>query len=231
VRVTLAADASAAAQVAAGHLAQCVRARIKSTGRSVIALSGGRTPLAMLQQLAILELPWPALHVMQTDERIAPHGDAHRNLTFIEQILVERGPLPRLNMHAMPVEAADLTAAARDYQGLLESLCGTPAVLDVVHLGIGADGHTASLVPGDALLEVSTRDVGISVPYQGFRRMTLTVPAINRSRDILWLIAGSDKAARVAELVHGAGTTPALRIAREQALVIVDAAAAVELTA
>src|SRR5262249_26674373 len=165
-----------------------------------MAVSGGHTPWQMLRLLAAEDVPWKSVHVVQVDERIAPAGDPDRNLTHLRASLLEHAPLPPEHIHAMPVETADLSAAAASYAQLLRELAGTPAVLDLVHLGLGPDGHTASLVPGDASLDVTDRDVAITGVYQKRNRMTLTYPIINRARKILWLVTGGEKAGMLVRL-------------------------------
>jgi 6-phosphogluconolactonase len=226
LRVIRAPDAASAAALAAQQIAAACREAVDARGHAVIAVSGGTTPWLMLEHLAGLELPWASIHLAQVDERIAPRGDARRNLTRLERTLVTDGPLPRAHLHAMPVEAASAATAAADYQRLLEQMAGRPATLDLVQLGLGVDGHTASLVPGDPVLEVADRDVAIGAPYQGLPRMTLTYPALDRARRRLWLVTGAEKAARLAELLAGApGDAPAVRVSRADAIVVADAAA------
>ena len=178
----------------------------------------------MLERLRELDLPWQRIHVAQVDERIAPRGDPRRNLARLEQILVREGPLPERQLLAMPVEADDLGAAAAGYQRLLERLGGRPLQFDLVQLGLGSDGHTASLVPGDPVLEVEDRDVAASGEYQGLRRMTLTYRAIDQARQRLWLVTGAAKAARLAELLDGRSTdrAPSVRVRRVDATVVAD---------
>jgi len=227
LRLIRAADAGAAAVLAAGELAAACRAAADERGIALIAVSGGETPWRMLEQLRGLDLPWQRIHVAQVDERIAPRGDPRRNLARLEQILVREGPLPERQLLAMPVEAADVDAAAARYQQRLERLGGTPLRLDLVQLGLGGDGHTASLVPGDPVLEVADRDVATSGEYQGLRRMTLTYPAIDRARRRLWLVTGEAKAARLAELLAAASAddAPSVRVSRAEACVVADRAA------
>jgi 6-phosphogluconolactonase len=128
----------------------------------------------------------------------------------------------------MPVESPDLEAAAEQYARTLRSIAGSPPVLDLIHLGLGPDGHTASLVPGDPVLEVVQADVGVTNPYLGRRRMTLTYPTINRARRLLWLVTGSEKTAMLARLRGGDPSIPAGRVRQERALVLADRAAAGE---
>ena len=149
----------------------------------------------------------------QVDERVAPAGHADRNLTHLDESLAA-APLDPGRIHAMPVEAPDLEAAAARYAARLEQIAGAPPVLDVVHLGLGQDGHTASLVPGDAVLDVTNADVGLTGMYQGRRRMTLTYPILNRARRVLWIVTGSDKTASLGRLLDGDRAIPAGRVRR-----------------
>jgi 6-phosphogluconolactonase len=166
------------------------------------------------------------VHVVQVDERIAPAGDPERNLARLRESLLDRAALPPQQVYAMPVEEADLDAAASGYARTLERIAGVPPVLDLVHLGLGADGHTASLVPGDPALEVTDRDVAVTRAYMGRRRMTLTYPILNRARRILWLVTGADKVAMLPRLLAADVAIPAGRVNPERALVLADSAAA-----
>jgi 6-phosphogluconolactonase len=180
----------------------------------------------MLRALADEEVPWKDMHVVQVDERIAPAGDPDRNLTHLYESLLERAPLRRERIYAMPVEAPELESAAGRYAGTLREIAGSPPVLDLVHLGLGPDGHTASLVPEDPVLNVTDSEVALTGIYQGRRRMTLTYPILNRARSILWLVTGKDKVAALARLREGDVTIPAGQIQRDNALVLADQAAA-----
>jgi 6-phosphogluconolactonase len=191
----------------------------------LLALSGGTTPARMLHLLADEDLPWSHTHVFQVDERIASAFDPARNLTQLRAKLLDEVGLPEKQLHAMPVEDADLAAAAARYAGTLWEIAGTPPVLDLIHLGLGADGHTASLVPGDAVLD-SDADVAVTDIYQGHRRMTLTYGAIGRARLILWVVTGLDKASMLARLRCADRSIPAGRVHADCATVLADAAAA-----
>jgi 6-phosphogluconolactonase len=219
-------DADAVAQKAAEIIAEEARAAVKSRGRFIVAVSGGHTPWQMLRALANEDVPWEHVSVVQVDERVAPPGDPDRNLTHLYESLVEHAPLRREQIYAMPVEAPDLDAAAKRYAVTLQKIAGAPPVLDLAHLGLGPDGHTASLVPGDPVLNVTDSDVALTGVYQGRRRMTLTYPMLNCSRRILWLVTGSDKAEALARMRDGDSTIPAGRIQRDNALVLADRAAA-----
>jgi 6-phosphogluconolactonase len=228
VKTQVLADADAAARTAAAIIAAEARAAVAARGRFVMAVSGGRTPWLMLRALAIEDVPWPDIYVAQIDERVAPAGHPDRNLTHLRENLVEHAPLKPEQIAAMPLESPDLEAAAAEYAETLARIAGTPPVLDLVHLGLGPDGHTASLVPGDAVLDVTDRDVAVTGPYRGRRRMTLTYPILNRARQVLWLVTGSDKAAMLARLLAGDRSIPAGRVSGDRALVLADAAAAVK---
>lgn len=220
------ANAEAVAERAADLIADAARAAVTARGCFVMAVSGGRTPWLMLRALGGRDLPWARVHVVQVDERVAPAGHADRNLTHLRESLLAHSPLHPEQVHAMPVELPDLDDAAARYAATLRELAGTPPVLDLVHLGLGADGHTASLVPGDAALAVADRDVAIAGPYQGRLRMTLAYPAIDRARRILWVVTGPDKVEMLARLRAGDRSIPAGRVCREHARGLADRAAA-----
>jgi 6-phosphogluconolactonase len=226
MKIIVLADARAVAAAAAAYIAGEGRAAVAARGRFLLAVSGGRTPWEMLRVLTGEELPWEAVQVFQVDERVAPAGDPERNLTHLRESLVPRASLNPERIHAMPVEADDLAGAAARYARVLRDFGGTPPVLDLVHLGLGPDGHTASLVPGDPVLAVSDADVALTGVYQGRRRMTLTYPILNRARQLVWLVTGSDKAAMLARLVDGDLSIPAGQVRRDRALVLADRAAA-----
>lgn len=231
MKIEILADASAVARQAAKLIAGEARAAVAARGRFVVAVSGGRTPWLMLRALAGEDVPWQAVHVVQVDERAAPAGDPDRNLTHLNESLLEHAPLRREQIYAMPVETAELASAVERYAATIQSIAGAPAVLDLVHLGLGADGHTASLVPGDPVLNVTDSDVALTGVYQGRRRMTLTYPILNRSRRILWVVTGSDKVDALAQLRDADRSIPAGRIQRENAMILADRAAAVKLGA
>jgi 6-phosphogluconolactonase len=223
-------DDDAVARRAAAVVAAEARAAVAARGRFVVAVSGGKTPWQMLRALADEDVPWDGLHVVQVDERVAPAGDPDRNLTHLRESLLDHTPLRPEQVHAMPVEETDLEAAAVSYARTLQEIAGPEPVLGLAHLGLGPDGHTASLVPGDPVLGVTDRDVAVTGVYQGRRRMTLTYPILNRSRRILWLATGAGKTDMLVCLRDGDPTIPAGRVCQDAALVLADQAAAARLT-
>jgi 6-phosphogluconolactonase len=218
-------DADVVAQEAAKFIAAEARAAVAERGRFILAVSGGHTPWVMLRALADEHVPWDKLHLFQVDERVAPAGHPDRNLTHLRESLLSHAPLPEEQVFPMPVEAKDLQQAAAEYAAVLSNIAGSPPVLDLVHLGLGPDGHTASLVPGDPVLEISSADVGITGIYQKRQRMTLTYPVLNRSRRVLWVATGSEKLAMLARLRKADPSIPAGRVDQERALVLADRAA------
>jgi 6-phosphogluconolactonase len=228
VEIDVLADADAVASKGAAVIAAAARAAVAARGRFILAVSGGRTPWRMLRLLADEDVPWSAVQVVQVDERVAPAGDPDRNLTHLRESLIARAQLSPVQIHPMPVEMENLAEAAARYARTLSDLAGAPPVLDLVHLGLGADGHTASLIPGDPALEIEDTDVALTGAYQGRRRVTLTFPVINRARRVLWLVTGSEKAQALVRLRNGDASVPAGRVRGEDALVLVDRAAAAE---
>lgn len=214
------------ARRAAALLAQHARACARERGRFLLAVSGGTTPRRMFERLADEDVPWARLHLFQVDERIVPGPDPARNLTLLRRCLLDRVSIPATQIHAMPVEDGDLDGAAARYAAAIRQFAGTPAILDLVHLGLGDDGHTASLVPGDPALDVSDSEVAVTDPYRGYRRMTLTYPVLKGARHILWVVTGSEKAAALARLRGGDHSIPAGRVPAEHARLLADADAA-----
>jgi 6-phosphogluconolactonase len=226
MKIEIFADADAVAREAAARIAAEARAAVAERGRFVMAVSGGHTPWVMLRELAKDDVPWKNVHLAQVDERVAPAGDPDRNLTHLHESLLEEAPIPPEQIYAMPVESTDLEAAAKQYAATLARIAGSSPVLDLVHLGLGPDGHTASLVPGDPVLEVNDADVAVTGIYQGRRRLTLTYPVLNRARRILWLVTGHDKVGMLVRLREGDPFIPAGRVNQQNALLLADRAAA-----
>jgi 6-phosphogluconolactonase len=210
------ADADAVARAGATFVAACARESVAARGSFSFAVSGGHTPWAMFAELAAESVPWDQVVVYQVDERVAPPEDPDRNLHHLQEAL---GSAPA-RVAPMPVNDDDLDDAASSYATSL------PEHFDLVHLGLGPDGHTASLVPGDPVLAVRDRLVGLTQPYQGRVRMTLTYPALARARQIMWLITGEDKRAPLAKLLAGDTSIPAGNVEADASLVLADRAAA-----
>jgi 6-phosphogluconolactonase len=215
VRLETLPDAEAAAQRGAELIATAAREAVAERGTCAIAVSGGTTPWGMFQALADQDVPWDDLGIWQVDERIAPRDHEARSLTHL---LASIPPVARV--HEMPVDgdADGLGARAATYAA------GLPARFDLVHLGLGEDGHTASLVPGDAVLDVHDRDVAITGTYQGWRRMTLTFPVLDRARFVLFFETGARKAEPLRKLLARDPSIPAARIRAADQLAIVDRA-------
>jgi 6-phosphogluconolactonase len=205
-------DADVLAKAAAHVVVEHARHAIDESGHFTFAVSGGRTPWAMFAELATLDMPWERTVLYQVDERVAPDGDPDRNLTNLRASLASA----RTTIDAMDVESADLDEAAARYAQHL------PERLDLVHLGLGPDGHTASLLPGDPVLAETRRLVAVTGPYQGHRRMTLTYPGLACAVQILWLVSGSDKQAALASLLAGDESIPAGRVQATNSLVMAD---------
>lgn len=231
MRIEVLADADAVAREAAQRIAAEARMAVAARGRFILAVSGGRTPWLMLRSLANQVIPWKHVHIVQVDERIAPPGDPDRNLTHLRESLLSHAPLSPEHIYAMPVEEQDLESAAASYARTLQTIAGLPPVLDLAHLGLGPDGHAASLVPHDPVLDVTDRDVALTGIYQDRRRMTLTYPILNRSRKILWLVTGVEKFEMLGRLRAADASIPAGRIFQEDALVLADRSAAAGKTA
>ena len=226
-------DEAALASRAADLVAERLSGAVAARGVATLALSGGSTPLPFLAELAELaerKVPWQAVHVFQVDERVAPPGHEDRNLTGLRSALLNRVPILPGNVHPMAVEEPDLDEAATAYGDELRAVTGTGGVLDVVHLGLGDDGHTASWPPGDPVVD-ATADVAVVGPFNGRLRMSLTPPAVNRSGWILWQIAGAAKAPVVRRLVAGDPALPASRVRRTGVTLLADAAAGADLSA
>src|SRR5215472_8202780 len=230
MNVEILVDADAVARKAAEIIAAEARATVAERGRFIMAVSGGHTPWKMLRALANEKVPWHGVRVVQVDERVAPAGDPDRNLGHLRESLLEHAPLRPEQILAMPVDWPDLDAAAIRYAITLKEIAGSPPVLDLAHLGLGPDGHTASLVPQDPVLNVQNADIALTGMYQQRRRMTLTYPIIKRSRRVLWLVNGSEKAEMLARLRAADVSIPAGRVSRDHAVVLTDHAAASQVT-
>jgi len=209
------ADPGTLAKRAASFVATCARSAVADHGRFSFAVSGGKTPWAMFAELTHEEVPWSSVDLFQVDERVAPDGDPDRNLTQLRQSLRNTSA----HVLPMPVTDANLEDGALAYAGEL------PERFDLVHLGLGPDGHTASLVPHDPVLKVKDRLVALTEPYDGHRRMTLTYPALARADEILWLISGADKREALSKLLSGDNSIPASGVDAGHSTVMADTSA------
>lgn len=226
MKIDVLADSDSVALAAAAFIAAEAATGVREHGRFVLAVSGGRTARGVLSALADQEIPWHGVHIVQVDERIAAAGHSDRNLTDLRACLLDHVPLRGEQIHAMPVEALDLCAAAASYERELSDIAGSPPVIDLAHLGLGVDGHTASLVPGDPVLEVADTDVAVTGAYESRRRMTLTYPILNRARRIIWIVTGGQKSAALSRLLAGDRSVPAGHVNRRHARIFADGAAA-----
>ncbi len=219
--VLVVAGAEQLAAIAAERLAAELEQALSARPRAAIALSGGSTPWRVFEMLADHPLPWERIDVHQVDERVAPQGDAARNLEQLRDHLTDRVAAV---LHPMPVDVPDpddvdsLRSAADAYARTL------PDAFDVVHLGLGDDGHTASLVPGDAVLDERDRLVAVTEPYRGHRRMTLTLPVLDRARCIVWIVSGASKREPLARLLADDTSIPAGLVRATRQVVITDTA-------
>jgi 6-phosphogluconolactonase len=224
MRTEFLADPGAVAIRAAELVARLAREAVTERGRCALAFSGGTTPLRAFRALSGEDVPWDRVHLLQVDERVAPSGDPERNYYQLKEALIERIAIPSANIHFMPVEEEDLEEGARRYGSILRRIAGTPPVLDLVQLGLGEDGHTASLFPEDPALRIVDEDVAVTGLHKGRRRMTLTFAAIDRARCILWLVTGSGKSAALERLRAGDRSIPAGRVRSDRAVLLADAA-------
>ena len=225
MEIRVLANAETVAQEAVQTITELAQQRTHLAGKFLFAVSGGSTPWKVLRQLADSDLAWEAIELFQVDERVAPAGDAQRNLTQIKINLLDHSPLAQEQIHPMPVEAADLESAAQDYAQQLRELCGNPPKLDLIHLGLGEDGHTASLLPGDPARK-SQKLVALTNEYQGLRRMTMTYPIINAAQHRLWIVTGIKKRPMLERLYFGDVSIPAGQVERSNAIILADKNAA-----
>ena len=226
VKTEILPDPGAVAIRAAERIARIAREAVAERGRCALALSGGTTPWQAFHALAGEDVPWDRVHLFQVDERAAPRGDPERNYIHLKEALIDRVAIPSANVHPMSVEAEVLDEEARRYEAILRRIAGTPPVLDLVQLGLGEDGHTASLFPGDPALQAVDSEIAVTGLHMGRRRMTLTFPAIDRARCILWLVTGAGKAAALDRLRAGDRAIPAGRVRSDRAVLLADMQAA-----
>lgn len=223
-------SASDVAKEGAIFIADRIRENLTKKGFFTMAISGGRTPWEMIKELAKEDLPWEKVFLFQVDERIAPDAHPDRNLTQLFNTIQGTRLMTRLNVFPMHVVAEDLSKVCEEYADHIKTITGT-GQLDLIHLGIGTDGHTASLIPGDDILEIQDKDVALtSLPYQGRKRMSLTYPMINRAEKILWIITGEEKAEMLERFLQQDPTIPAGKIEQMHAILLTEESAAVNIS-
>lgn len=224
MKLLVGAASGAAATLAADLVEQHATAAISARGRFVLALSGGRGPVPFFEQLATRDIEWGATWVLQVDERLAPDGDPARNAVLLTGTL--GGVLSRAGgFVAVPVDPVDPAATVAAHRATLLEVAGDPPVIDLVHLGLGADGHTASLVPGDPVVDVIDEPVALTGEYEGHRRSTLTRPVLDGARHRLWFVVGEGKQRALGRLLHHDHRVPAGLVRSEGTTVVVDRAA------
>ena len=225
-RIQVVPSAEAAAVRGAQVLGDLLRRAIHAHGNAVFAISGGSTPWGMFERLLNdTTVEWPKVHMFQVDERVAPDGDPQRNWTKVQALFIDNGPIVEDQAHAMPVTATDLYAACGEYQQVIRSIRPSGCI-DVVQLGLGEDGHTASLAPGDPVCDVMDADVATTNGlFNGHRRMTLTRGALNRSGTIVWQVLGQAKNIALRKLLDGDLSIPAGHLEPADAIIVADAAA------
>jgi len=223
MKIVVAQDPQQAAAHAAQWMARRIRSAVRLRGECRVAVSGGSTPALMFDDLATMELPWSSVHVYQVDERIAPDGDADRNAGQLAEHLTNRVPIKRANVHLMPVTAKSLSRATTSYAAAIGD-----APLDIVHLGVGDDGHTASWPPGDDVVDAAGA-VAICGVFNGRQRMTMTPAVVNGARARIVLAVGAGKAAPLAGWMLHDATLPIDHVKRTGTTLITDAAGAAQL--
>ncbi len=222
-------SATEVAKEAALYITDRIRENISRKGFFTMAISGGRTPWEMIKELSKEDLPWEKVFLFQVDERIAPDAHPDRNLTQLFKALEGSKLVVRLNIFPMRVNAEDLDVACEEYESIIKRMTEN-GKLDLVHLGIGTDGHTASLIPNDSVLDVDNKGVAVtSTDYQGRHRMTLTYPLINQAEKILWVITGAEKAEMLDRLLHKDPLIPAGKIDQHHTIVLTEESAAIKI--
>lgn len=192
---------------------RCAREAIVARGRFTVALSGGSTPKPLYQRLSAepfrSEVDWNRVEIFWGDERCVPPDHLDSNFRMAREAMLDRLPIPKGQIHRIETERADRETAARDYEAVLSrvfgvSVEGEPPAFDLILLGMGPDGHTASLFPGTKALDETVRWVVVNhVPKFNTDRLTMTKPLLNRAREVLFLVAGGDKAEVLAEVLNG----------------------------
>jgi 6-phosphogluconolactonase len=217
--VTVLTDPAALARHAADIVSQ---AASRKQGRFAVALSGGSTPRALYALLAQPDysraFPWERTHWFWGDERFVPHDDPLSNYRMVREAMLSHAPVPAENIHAVPTEGMTPEAAAQAYQRILQDFYGAPTLdpekplFDINLLGLGPDGHTASLFPDTDALNQRDRWVTSVIGAKAEARITLTYPALESSMQAIFLVAGKDKAPMLKRLIEGDQALPAARL-------------------
>lgn len=214
------------AEKAAQFIEERMRTAILTKGSFTMAISGGKTPWQMLKILAKAKLRWEKVFLFQVDERVAPDGNEERNLTQLFKSIEGSGIMTRINVFPMHVISENLEEETKSYEEAIRNLTEN-GELDLIHLGMGSDGHTASLIPGDSVCEITDADIAMTLhPYQGRMRMTMTYPLINRAKEVLWLVTGEEKAEMLKRLLQQDPSIPAGKVNPVHATIFADQAAA-----
>jgi len=206
-------DVEALSKAAAAEFVRCAGETVAARGRFTVALSGGSTPKRLYQLLTTepyrSQIDWGRVEIFWGDERCVPPDHKDSNYRMAREAMLTQLPIPAEHIHRLEAERADREAAARDYEAVLARVFGVssggePPALDLILLGMGPDGHTASLFPHtQALDETRHWVVPNHVPQLNTDRLTLTRPILNRGREVLFLVAGADKAERLVEVLAG----------------------------
>lgn len=218
------------ARSAAKGMARAINAAVRARGVCTIALSGGRSPAPLFAALAGEDIPWDSVHLFQVDERATPADDSNRNWLLLQSNLLQKVAIPSNNLHPILIDVDKPYVAAESYAKTLRTIAGQQPVIDIVHLGLGHDGHLASLVPDDSVLDVNDKEVAVTQAYEGYRRITLTYPCLRRARQIAWFVTGSEKTAMLRRLRSGDVSIPAGRLGHDHATIYADRAAAIGAT-
>jgi 6-phosphogluconolactonase len=200
---------------AARDIAAMLRAAADNRGTANVAFSGGSNAQPMLEALAAEDVPWARAHVYQVDERVAPDAHPDRNAVILQSALLDKVAIPESNVHLMPVAEPDLEGAAPAYGASLPRF-------DVLHMGIGEDGHTASWPPGDPVIDVRHQRVAIVGPFNGRLRMTITPAVVDTAHDIVFLVTGASKRPALERMLAGDPTIPATHVPGERTVVHAD---------
>ena len=201
-------DLNALSRAAAEEFARAASTAVERNGRFSVALSGGNTPKSLYRLLASDfrgQIPWDRVHLFWSDERYVQPGDASSNYSMVRDTLLDRAPVPKSNIHPIPTAPPDPNKAASLYEEILRAFFPTsPPVFDLILLGLGADGHIASLFPGShALAEQAHWVVAIQADAQPRDRISLTLPVIDSAREVMILVSGKEKRDAVARVLGG----------------------------